>query len=55
MRRFFSNANMPRSQRPEQEEDFDLELDKDIEAQGTDKEPIAVKEILGENVLGSWT
>ena len=29
MRRFLSNANTPRSQRPEQEEHIDLELDKD--------------------------
>ena len=49
MKRFPSYADTSRSQRLEQEKHIDLELDEDNEVQGAVEEPIAVKEILGEN------
>ena len=53
MRRFLGNADTPRSQRPEQEKHIDLELYQDNEVQDTIDKPIAVKEILSKNELGS--
>ena len=54
MRRFLGNADMPRSQCPEQEEHIYLKLDKYNEVQDTVEEPIAVVKLLGENELGPW-
>ena len=45
MRRFLSNADTPRSQRPKQAEHISVELDKDNEVQDIVEEPIAVEEI----------
>ena len=54
MRRVLNNADTPRSQRPEQEQHINLELDKDNEAQDTVEKPMAVEEILSEKKLGPW-
>ena len=51
MRRFLSNADTPRNQRPEQEQ-IDLESDEYNEVQDTVEELTAVKEILDKNALG---